>query len=178
MLNQDCAGCTRCGLASHRQRVVPGVGRLGAKILFLGSSPLADEEGTDPRGPEVAELMARMITKMGMDHQVYFTHVVRCKTPAGRPPEPQEMNHCRSWLEKELELVCPSAIVTLGTVATQHLLQLDAPIAKLRGKWRNFRDIPVMPTYHPQYMLKKPASKKDVWSDMQAVLKILSPPSQ
>lgn len=178
-LNSECADCTRCGLSAIRKRVIPGSGQLGARVMFLGSQPLEDDEGKDPQGSDVAELMARLIDRLGLpSDDVYLTHAARCRTPADRPPEATELNHCRSWLEREIDLIQPKAIVTLGTVSTQHLLQLNSSIAQMRGKWHTHKGIPVMPTYHPLYLLKKPAAKKDVWEDMQAVLKILPPRNQ
>jgi uracil-DNA glycosylase len=178
-LNNECSNCSKCGLSATRKRVISGHGGNQARILFVGSQPLEEDEGKDPQGAEVAELMNRMISRLGLEAEdVYHTLATRCKTPADRPPEPTEMNHCRSWLEKEIDLIQPSAIVTLGTISTQHLLQLTSPISKLRGKWHTHKSIPVMPTYHPLYLLKKPAAKKNVWSDMQAILKILPPPAQ
>lgn len=172
--NQECSNCSNCGLSAQRERVVAGQGRPRARLLFLNSQPLVEEEGKESQGEEVSELMHRLVDRLGLDwDDIYHTHATRCKTPGDRPPDATELNHCRSWLEKEIDLIRPSAIVTLGTVSTQHLLQLNAPISRLRGKWHTHKSIPVMPTYHPLFLLKKPAAKKDVWSDMQAVLKIL-----
>ena len=105
---------------------------------------------------------------------LYITNIVKCRPPDDRHATAEELISCHSWLEKQLELISPPIIITLGSVATKALLKLEAPITQLRGNFHQWKEALVMPTYHPAYLLKKTTAKREVWNDMLAVLEKLN----
>jgi DNA polymerase len=145
--------------------------------MFIGSTPGASEEaGSSPLQGDEGQLLDRMFSKMGIQRSdVYLCHALPCRPAQDRTPTWDELNACRPKLLQRVEQVQPKIIVTLGTVATQALLSRQVPITKVRGQWQDHVGTPVMPTYHPAYLLKKTSARKDVWSDMLAVLKALNP---
>jgi uracil-DNA glycosylase family 4 len=113
-----------------------------------------------------------MIVAMGFERdEVYVCNVVKCRPPDNRKPEPDEMAACMPYLNEQLELVAPQVIVALGATAVQGLLGTTEGITRLRGKWKTLRQIPVMPTFHPAYLLRNPPAKREVWDDLQEVLR-------
>ena len=175
-LAQQCSVCKNCELHLGRTRSIFGQGPLRAALMFVGSSPTSLEESTALafQGEE-GELLDRMLNKMGfLREQVYLTYATPCRAPNDRAPTWEELLTCRPWLIQQIELVAPRCIVTLGTTASQILLERQSSISHLRGQWQKFQKIPVMPTYHPGYLLKKSSARKDVWTDMLAVLEVLN----
>lgn len=165
--------CRRCRLHGARTNVVFGVGDPKARIVFVGEGPGQDEDlRGEPFVGRAGQLLTDIIEK-GMKlrrDDVYICNVVKCRPPQNRNPEPDEVATCSPFLFRQIELVEPEVLVTLGKFAAQTLLATKTPITQLRGRWQDFRGIPVMPTFHPAYLLRNPAEKKTVWQDIQLVM--------
>ena len=171
-VRRDLGDCTRCKLCSGRKNLVFGVGNPKARLVFVGEGPGADEDNQGmPFVGAAGQLLTRMIAAMGyVRDEVYICNVVKCRPPDNRNPEPDEIAACQPFLEAQLGAIRPSVIVTLGKFAAQTLLRTDTPITRLRGQWREYVGIPLMPTFHPAYLLRNPAEKKAAWTDLQAVM--------
>jgi DNA polymerase len=143
--------------------------------VLVGEAPGREEDETgEPFVGEAGRLLDRILSAMGLSRQeVYLCNVLKCRPPGNRDPRPEEMAACRPFLERQLAAIAPEVIVTLGKCAAQVLLQDSSAVGELRGHWHQFRSIPVMPTYHPAYLLRNPASKREVWEDMKEVMKRL-----
>jgi DNA polymerase len=170
----DVARCMRCVLHKTRTRTVPGQGNPHPEILFVGEAPGADE---DEQGlafvGAAGQLLTRMIVAMGYTREeVFIANILKCRPPNNRQPLPEEMDCCLPFLKRQIARLQPKVIVALGAVAVRGLLKREG-ISKLRGRWLEFEGIPLMPTYHPAYLLRNPPAKKDVWEDLQTVLKQL-----
>lgn len=172
-LAKQVAVCMRCReLASTRSRTVFGVGPIDPDLCFIGEAPGADEDRLgEPFVGAAGQLLTRIIVACGMKREdVFICNVLRCRPPGNRKPLPEEAHNCQEWLEKTLELVRPKYICVLGGTAATHLLGTTLGITKLRGKFFEYRTIPVMCTFHPSYLLRSPEKKKEVWEDMKALL--------
>jgi len=167
--------CRACRLAATRKNTVFGEGDPRARLMFIGEGPGAVEDDTGrPFVGPAGELLTRIIAAMGLDRKdVYIANVVKCRPPGNRDPEPDEIRACMGYLEDQIRLVGPQVIVALGRVASHALLDETTPIGRLRGTFRRYGDIPLMPTYHPSYLLQNEARKKDVWEDMKKVMYVL-----
>lgn len=165
------AGCTRCRLAEGRTKVVFGSGNPSAQLMFVGEGPGADEDRQGlPFVGAAGELLTKIIQAIEMTREeVYIANVVKCRPPGNRDPQPDEVAACRGYLDKQIALVRPRAIVALGKVAAQTLLGNDSPIGRMRGQWYQVQGIPAMVTYHPAALLRNPALKRPTWEDMQQV---------
>jgi DNA polymerase len=165
--------CTRCAqLASTRTQTVFGVGAVDAPLCFVGEAPGGEEDrqGEPFVGP-AGQLLNRIIAACGMKREeVYICNILRCRPPGNRLPLPDEAHNCREYLERTLELVRPKYICALGACAAQNLLGSALSIGRLRGRFHDYRGIPVLCTYHPAYLLRNPGAKKDVWEDMKKLL--------
>jgi DNA polymerase len=173
------ADCVRCKeLAEKRTQTVFGVGPLDPDLCFLGEAPGADEDAQgEPFVGAAGQLLNRIIIASGMRREdVFICNVLRCRPPGNRQPTLLEAENCREYLDRTLELVKPKVICALGATAVRNLLGIEQGITRLRGKWLKYRDFPVMPTFHPAYLLRTPAGKKDVWEDMKAILARLGRP--
>ncbi len=171
--------CVKCrALARDRTHVVFGVGNPRAELMFIGEAPGADEDAQgEPFVGRAGQLLTKIIEAMGFERrEVYIANVLKCRPPENRPPEPDEVAHCLPYLLRQIELIQPRVIVALGATALKALLEVNLGITKMRGNWYTFRDIPIMPTFHPAYLLRNPAAKKEVWADMKAVLAKLGCP--
>jgi DNA polymerase len=173
--------CPRCPeLVSTRTQTVFGVGPVDAEVLFIGEAPGADEDRLgEPFVGAAGQLLNRILAACGFQREeVYICNVIKCRPPGNRTPTPVEAANCREYLDKQLDLVKPKYICCLGGTAAQHLLGSTAPLGKLRGRFQNYKGIPVMCTYHPAFLLphRQPAKKKDVWEDMQMLLKRMGRP--
>jgi uracil-DNA glycosylase len=180
-------GCQKCpNLVRSRKNVVFGVGDVHSPILFIGEAPGADEdiEG-EPFVGAAGELLTRIIKTMGFSREtVYIANVLKCRpdTPGqssgNRKPLPEEMQTCLPYLLAQIDIIQPKAIVALGGTAMEGLFGIPARITKLRGQWKTFRNIPVMPTYHPAYLLRNQtlSEKRKVWEDMLKVLEKIGAP--
>lgn len=164
--------CQRCGLARGRTNIVFGSGNPHAELVFVGEGPgrEEDEKGL-PFVGEAGRLLERILFAMGFQRdQVYICNVVKCRPPQNRNPQADEIAACEPFLKQQLASLKPRVIVALGKFAAQTLLQQETPISRLRGHWSEYEGIPLMPTYHPAYLLRNPAGKRDVWEDMKAVM--------
>ncbi|MBI3768448.1 MAG: uracil-DNA glycosylase [Deltaproteobacteria bacterium] len=171
--------CTRCKLAPHRTNLVFGVGNPAAELVFVGEAPGRDEDlRGEPFVGRAGQLLTEIITK-GMKlrrEDVYIANIIKCRPPQNRNPEPDEIASCEPFLVRQLALIRPKAIVALGTFAAQTLLKTRTPITRLRGAWTDYHGIPLMPTFHPAYLLRNPAEKRVVWEDIQQVMRALGLP--
>jgi DNA polymerase len=164
--------CKRCKLCSGRKNLVFGVGNPKARLVFVGEGPGAEEDNQGiPFVGAAGQLLTKMIAAMGYSRdEVYICNVVKCRPPGNRNPEPDEIQACQPFLEAQLNAIRPSVIIALGKFAAQTLARTDTPITRLRGQWREYVGIPLMPTFHPAYLLRNPAEKKAAWADLQAVM--------
>ena len=173
-------GCTKCRLCETRTHTVYGEGNVDAQIFFIGEGPGETEDQSGrPFVGRAGELLNKMIAGMGLKReQVYIANVVKCRPPNNRVPAPDEVATCTPYLERQLEIIRPRAIVTLGLPATQYMLQTKMSMGKLRGTWQAWRGIKLMPTYHPAYVLRNPTyeTRAAVWSDLKQVLAQLGLP--
>jgi DNA polymerase len=176
LLEREVAACTRCRLHAARTQTVFSRGSPRAELMFVGEGPGAEEDAQgQPFVGKAGQLLDRMIAAMGLERDgVYVCNVVKCRPPDNRMPEPEEMEACAPYLARQIELVAPRVIVALGTTAVRGLLGTGEGITRLRGTWKLYRaTIPVMPTFHPAYLLRKEEAKREVWEDLKAVLKHL-----
>lgn len=180
-------GCRKCAhLAAVRQHVVFGVGDIHSPLLFVGEAPGADEDAQgEPFVGKAGQLLTRIIQTMGLERdRVYIANILKCRpdTPGqssgNRKPTPTEMGTCLPYLLEQIDLIQPRVIVALGVTAVEGLLGKTDGISRARGQWLTFRDTPVMPTYHPAYLLRNQALsvKRLVWEDMLAVMARLGLP--
>ena len=171
--------CRRCRLHEGRNRLVFGVGSPRARIFFIGEGPGADEDRLgEPFVGRAGKLLDRILAAMGLDRtRVYIGNVVKCRPPGNRAPLPDEAETCLPFLRAQVAIVQPEVIVTLGRVALEWLLGEKVPsITRARGRWFEYRGIPVKATFHPAYLLRNPAAKRPVWEDMKDVLARLGLP--
>ena len=140
--------------------------------MFVGEGPGADEDEQGiPFVGRAGQLLTQIIKAMGFERDdVYIANVVKCRPPGNRNPEPDEIEICEPFLLRQIEAIRPQVIVALGKFAAQTLLRSDVPITRLRGQFLKLRDIDVMPTFHPSYLLRNPAAKREVWEDMKQVM--------
>lgn len=174
-LGQEAGACTRCRLAEQRRKVVFGEGAVGAPVMFIGEGPGFEEDRTGrPFVGQAGMLLDGMIFALGFAReQVYIANVVKCRPPRNRDPQEDEMGACAPFLERQIELVGPRVIVALGRVAARWLTGSSKPMSALRGRWTSYRGIALMPTFHPAYLLRTPAAKREVWNDLKAIRKRL-----
>jgi DNA polymerase len=173
VLQEAVRQCTRCALHQGRTQTVFARGTGSVGLCFVGEGPGADEDVQGfPFVGKAGQLLDKMITAMGMTRdEVYVCNIVKCRPPNNRKPEPEEMSACVPYLHEQLELINPQVIVALGATAVQGLLGSSEGITRMRGKWKLYRGkVPVMPTFHPAYLLRQPEAKREVWADLQAVL--------
>ena len=179
ILSEKVAHCTRCSeLASTRTQTVFGVGNPEARLVFLGEAPGADEDATgEPFVGKAGQLLNKIIEAMKLTREeIYICNILRCRPPANRLPEPEEAAHCREYLDGQLALINPEYIVCWGSCASQNLLSVTETIGKLRGRLHQYGRAKVVCTYHPSYLLRNPAAKKDVWEDMKWLLREMGIP--
>ena len=168
--------CTRCKLHQlGRKQIVFGVGNPKAELMFIGEGPGAQEDIQGiPFVGDAGQLLTKIIQSMGFSRDdVYIANIVKCRPPQNRDPEPDEVASCEPFLKKQIASINPRMIVTLGKYASQTILHTSTAITRLRGQWGSYQGIPVMPTYHPAYLLRNPEEKRPVWSDMKAVVAAL-----
>lgn len=171
--------CRRCKLCRGRTNIVFGVGNPRARLMFVGEGPGEEEDlRGEPFVGAAGALLTDIITKgMGLARSdVYIANVVKCRPPNNRDPEPDEIVACEPFLKRQVELVRPEVIVSLGRFATQALLGDRTAISRRRGRWHEFAGIALMPTFHPSYLLRNPVDKRLVWQDIQLVMERLDLP--
>jgi len=186
-LRQRVLACTTCAhLAKSRKQVVFGVGNIEAELMFVGEAPGADEdEQGEPFVGKAGQLLTKIIEAMGLKRNgVYIGNILKCRpdtpgqTSGNRKPTAEEMGTCIPYLHEQIDLIQPKVLVALGATAVEGLLGKTIGITKLRGNWREYRGIPLMPTYHPAYLLRNQAlsEKRRVWEDMLQVMEKLGMP--
>ncbi len=175
-LEAQLQGCSRCPLCEKRRNIVFGVGNPQADLVLVGEAPGREEDEKGfPFVGEAGRLLDRILFALQLSRQdVYICNVIKCRPPNNRDPQPDEIASCEQFLKAQLAIIRPRLIVTLGRFAAQTLLQSKDPIGRLRGHWHEYQGIPLMPTYHPAYLLRNPAGKRDVWEDMKQVMHRLS----
>jgi uracil-DNA glycosylase family 4 len=173
-LAQAIAGCRACRLCEHRTRTVPGEGAPAPELVFVGEGPGADEDASGrPFVGPAGQLLDRMIGAMGLKRdEVFICNVVKCRPPGNRQPEADEAATCMPFLEAQLAVLRPKVICLLGATPLAALLGLKG-ITRLRGQRQEWRGTPVIPTFHPAYLLRNPEAKKPAWDDLKAVLALL-----
>lgn len=175
-IREEMGDCQRCKLGKNRSHLVFGEGSPQARLMFVGEAPGEEEDRQGrPFVGEAGQLLNRMLDKLGLRREdVYITNVVKSHPPRNRDPEAEEIEACLPFLVKQIESIQPLVIVTLGRIAAHNLLNTKAPITKLRGTWQKFQGIPVMPTFHPSYLLRSPKERRKTWDDMQQVMEYLA----
>jgi DNA polymerase len=169
--------CSRCKLHTlGRKQVVFGVGNPNADLMFVGEAPGADEDVQgEPFVGRAGQLLTKIIEAIDLRREdVYIANVIKCRPPGNRNPEPDEVERCEPFLFRQIDVIKPKVIVTLGKFAAQSLLRTDAPITRIRGREFTYRGAVLIPTFHPAYLLRNPSSKREVWEDMKKVRVILS----
>lgn len=183
VLAGEVSGCTRCPLHEGRTQTVFARGNPSAKVVFVGEGPgfHEDQQGV-PFVGKAGQLLDKMIGAMGLSpDEVYICNVVKCRPPDNRKPQADEVQACVGYLQQQLDLIQPDVIVALGATGVQGLLGTSTGIMRLRGTWKLYRGrIPIMPTFHPAFLLRRPERKRETWNDLKAVLERLGrkPPSR
>jgi uracil-DNA glycosylase len=170
--------CRRCGLASDRTHIVFGEGNAHARLVFIGEGPGAEEDRSGrPFVGSAGQLLAKIIQAMKLSReQVYICNVVKCRPSGNRDPLPEEVASCRPFLMRQLAAIQPDVVCTLGTHATQAVLNSNEPVSRLRGRFHTIGPIRVMPTFHPAFLLRHPERKRYVWEDMKKIMALLRIP--
>ncbi len=178
-VRDEIGNCTRCKLSKERKTIVFGEGNPGAALVFVGEGPGYEEDQQGrPFVGAAGQLLTDIIVK-GMKikrEDVYICNIVKCRPPGNRNPEPDEVDACIGFVKKQIAAINPAVIVTLGNVPTQSLLGTKQGITRLRGAWQEYNGIPVMPTFHPSYLLRSPGEKGKAWEDIKLVMKKLGMP--
>lgn len=174
-IRTDLGDCTRCKLCESRTHIVFGEGDPNAQVVFVGEGPGFDEDRCgQPFVGAAGKLLTKVITAMNLTREaVYICNIVKCRPPDNRNPSPDEIHHCLPFLKRQLAAINPRVICALGSIAARTLLDTETPISRLRGRFQEVMGIPVMPTFHPAYLLRNPHKKREVWEDVQQIMKML-----
>ncbi len=174
-LRREILACKNCDLHRTRRNVVFGSGNPKATLVFIGEAPGQEEDAQGlPFVGRAGQLLTKIIEAMGLKREdVYIANNLKCRPPNNRAPLPTEILACEENVKRQIELIGPKVICTLGKFASQTLLRTQTPISALRGKFQDYHGIKVMPTFHPAYLLRNPADKRLVWEDMKKVKKVL-----
>lgn len=174
-LREQIGDCHRCKLSGGRKNIVFGEGNPDARLMFIGEAPGREEDvQARPFVGEAGQLLTRLIEKIGLKREdVYIGNIVKCRPPQNRDPEEDEMGACSPFINSQIDIISPRVIIALGRVSAQTLIGTKVPISKLRGKFCEYKGIPLMPTFHPAYLLRNPKDKWLVWEDVQKVLEKL-----
>ena len=172
-IRSDLGDCQRCKLASGRTHIVFGSGHAAAKLMFVGEGPgFEEDQQGEPFVGAAGQLLTKIIAAINLSRkQVYICNIIKCRPPGNRNPEPDEIESCLPFLERQIAAIQPDFICALGKVAAQTLLDSDAPISRLRGQFYDYNGRRLMPTYHPAYLLRNPDKKRAVWEDMKMLMK-------
>jgi DNA polymerase len=170
-IRTDIGDCRRCKLCEKRTNIVFGEGNPEAKLMFIGEGPGEQEDlQARPFVGKAGQLLDKIIEAMGYKRaDVYIANVVKCRPPNNRTPEFDESDVCKQFLFRQLDIIKPKVIVALGGTALKCLIDPEAKISRLRGKFTDYRGVKLMPTFHPAFLLRNPDAKKDVWEDMKKV---------
>jgi uracil-DNA glycosylase family 4 len=174
-VRRELGDCKRCPLHLTRRNLVFGEGNPSAGLVFIGEAPGGEEDLQGrPFVGRAGQLLTRIIGAMGLERRdVYICNILKCRPPQNRNPKQEEMETCEPFLIKQIEAIRPKVVCALGSFAARRILRTDVPITVLRGKFHEFRGVRVMPTYHPAYLLRNPDAKKQVWEDIQLIMKVL-----
>lgn len=174
-LRQEIGDCQMCKLSKGRKNIVFGEGNPDAVLMFIGEAPGREEDiQARPFVGDAGKLLTRLIEKMGFKREdVYIGNIVKCRPPLNRDPEEEEMRTCSPFIDRQIEIISPRVIVSLGRISAQTLINTKIPISRLRGRFYEYKGIPLMPTFHPAYLLRNPKDKWLVWEDIQKVLEKL-----
>jgi uracil-DNA glycosylase len=170
-IREELGDCRRCKLHTNRKKIVFGTGNSNARLVFVGEGPGRDE---DLQGFPFVGLAGQLLTKIIQAIQltreeVYITNIIKCRPPGNRNPEPDEIAVCEPFLIQQLQVIQPRLICALGTFAAQTLLKTTEKISALRGRFHLYQGIPLMPTFHPAFLLRNPNYKREVWEDMKKI---------
>jgi len=175
-LKDEISNCKRCSLHKTRHNIVLGAGNPKAELMFIGEAPGEDEDLQGlPFVGRAGQLLTKIIEAMGLKRSdVYIANILKCRPPNNRPPQPDEIEECEDILKKQINIIKPKIICTLGKFASQTLLRTEITISVLRGHFKEYNGIRLMPTFHPAYLLRNPNDKKLVWADMKKIMKELN----
>ncbi|WP_304225595.1 uracil-DNA glycosylase family protein [Gracilinema caldarium] len=174
---EDVRRCTACGLCQGRHNPVPGEGVEQPLVLVIGEGPGADEDSTGrPFVGRAGQLLDKMLMAINLDRNTncFIANVVKCRPPNNRDPEPEEISACAPFLHRQLALLKPRAILTVGRVPTQALLGTSEGISRLRGRFFEYQGIPLLPTYHPSALLRDESLKRPAWEDLKQLRAFLN----
>jgi DNA polymerase len=171
-IQRELTDCRRCALCKDRSRLVFGRGNPRARLVFVGEAPGYEEDRQgEPFVGEAGQMLTRIIKAMGETREsVYICNIVKCRPPGNRTPESAEIAACLPFLNRQLDAIQPAFICALGGVAAQALLNTEAKISDLRGRFHDRGGIRVMPTFHPAFLLRHPERKREVWEDMKQIM--------
>jgi len=172
-IRDELGDCKRCRLYSGRKIPVFGQGNEKARLVFVGEAPGRDEDiRGEPFVGKSGRLLTKIINSINLNREdVYITNIIKCRPPGNRDPLPDEIEACKPFLIKQIEVIGPEIICTLGTFAARTLMKTDQKISELRGRFHDYRGIKLIPTYHPAFLLRNPYFKRPVWEDMQLIQK-------
>ena len=175
-LEQAVSVCTGCELHATRTQAVFGVGSHNAELLIIGEAPGRDEDlQGEPFVGRAGQLLNAMLAAIGYRReQVYIANILKCRPPNNRDPRPEEAEACNAWLQRQIELIQPDVILALGRIAAHNLLNTDKSLGALRTGQHSYDDIPLVVTYHPAYLLRKPIDKRKSWQDLKRVKTLLN----
>ena len=170
-LERSVAACTKCELSGSRTQTVFGVGNRNADLLIIGEAPGRDEDlQGEPFVGRAGQLLNAMLAAIGMTRQqVYIANILKCRPPNNRDPGPEEAAACNPWLQQQIELIQPAVILALGRVAAHKVLKTEQSLASLRNRQHDYAGIPLIVSYHPAYLLRKPVEKRKSWQDLKRV---------
>ncbi len=175
LFHEEIEGCAGCKLSAKRTNIVFGEGNPSARLMFIGEAPGREEDKQGrPFVGDAGKLLTSLIEKMGLAREdVFIANIVKCRPEMNRDPEEDEVSACLPFLKKQIGIISPEVIVALGRVPAQTLLETEVQISKLRGKFASFEGIPLMPTFHPAYLLRNRKDKALTWQDALQVLELL-----
>ena len=176
LLREEIGDCRKCKLSQKRTHIVFGEGNPDARLMFIGEAPGREEDvQARPFVGEAGMLLTRLIEKMGLKREeVYIANIVKCRPPMNRDPEKDEIQQCREFLERQIDIIRPDIIMSLGRIAASVLMGNEKlKITAIRGKIFDYRGIPLVPTFHPAYLMRNPKDKWLTWNDAQKVLERL-----
>jgi len=169
-INHAIRSCTACSLHESRQNAVCGVGNPQADWLIIGEAPGAEEDRQgEPFVGRAGQLLNEMLRAVGLSRErVYIANILKCRPPNNRDPKPDEVLACSDYLQRQVDIIQPRIILAVGRIAAQSLLQSDQPVGRMRGRVHRYapRDIPLVVTYHPAYLLRSPGEKRKSWADL------------
>jgi len=171
-IHQELEDCHCCSLGNEPGHTLVGAGNPNARLVLIGGVPDAEEESTGiPFSGEAGQLLDRILRAMKLTREeVYICHYIKCRPPNDRQPEKDEIAACEDFLKRQIAVIAPEIILSLGDLATRSLLKTDESVSKLRGKWKSYEQIPLMATFDPEYLLNQPSGKHQVWEDVKQVI--------